>query len=414
MPDNRPTGAHRHKTMGYRLFKENYVKNVRVKPDVQIDSSKLFLVKSFVCASMKKQVYTVYVHLLQDDGKVFKAKCSCKAGAGGCCKHVAATLFQIQDFVELGLSIVPDDQSCTDVLQQWNVPKGHAATPDIVKFTDLTFEKFKCSSESTNRKRPVISASRDYCAVPTKDREITEERIKKLREDLKGSKTQLELLLSDSDCVPCTFFPSSINTKNNEEITIDPRKEVFDSLSTEVMWKCVDKSHHKFVTEILCVSKDDVRRIEKETMGQSTNRKWFNERRKRLTSSNFGAVIKRKIKNYPKTILKNVFAGQKASNPACTWGTENESITKKKYSEEFPSANVYGCGLMINPQWPWLACSPDGICLLNSDWYGIEVKCPFSKKDRTVREACLDKTFCMHIIDGKPTLKNPTTIITSA
>ena len=30
MPDNRPTGAHRHKKMGYRLFKENYVKNVRV------------------------------------------------------------------------------------------------------------------------------------------------------------------------------------------------------------------------------------------------------------------------------------------------------------------------------------------------------------------------------------------------
>ena len=72
---------------------------------------------------MKNQVYTVYVHLLQDEGKVLKANCSCNAGAGGCCKHIAATLFQIHDFVELGLSTVPDDKSCTDVLQQWNVPK---------------------------------------------------------------------------------------------------------------------------------------------------------------------------------------------------------------------------------------------------------------------------------------------------
>ena len=89
MPDHRPTSAHRHKKMGYRLFKENYVKNVCVKPNVQTHNSKLFLVKSLVSASMKKQSYSVCVHLSQADGKAVKAKCSCKAGAGGCCKHVA-------------------------------------------------------------------------------------------------------------------------------------------------------------------------------------------------------------------------------------------------------------------------------------------------------------------------------------
>ena len=51
MADNRPTGAHRHKKMGYRLCKENYVKNLRVKPNM-LAKSKLFLVKSHVCASM--------------------------------------------------------------------------------------------------------------------------------------------------------------------------------------------------------------------------------------------------------------------------------------------------------------------------------------------------------------------------
>ena len=74
MPDNRPTGAHRHKKMGYRLFKENYVKNLHVKPNVPA-KSKLFLVKSQVCASMKQQSYTVYVHLSQTNGKVVKARC---------------------------------------------------------------------------------------------------------------------------------------------------------------------------------------------------------------------------------------------------------------------------------------------------------------------------------------------------
>ena len=55
----------------------------------------------------------------------------------------------------------------------------------------------------------------------------------------------------------------------------------------KVLWKCIDKSHHNFVTEILCESKEDVRRIEKETTGQSTNKKWFNERKKKANIIQF-------------------------------------------------------------------------------------------------------------------------------
>jgi hypothetical protein len=408
MPDNRPTGAYRHKKMGYRLFKENYVNKFRVKPNIQSGKNKLFLVKSLVCASMKNQVYTVYVHLLQDEGNVLKANCSCKAGAGGCCKHVAATLFQIHDFVELGLSTVPDDKSCTDVLQQWNVPKNSNVS-DVLLFTDLTFEKSNYESDTTKkRKRPIVSASRDYCATPCTEREITVERIQELRKGLSGSNTQLEVLLNDSDCKPCTSFATSLATQREKELTVetvDPKQEVFDSLSEEVMWKCVDESHHKFVTDILCLSKEDARKIEKETMGQSTSKKWFIERKKRLTSSNFGSVIKRKMKIYPKTILKRVLGSQRASHPACLWGIENEPRAKEKYSDKNPNATLYDFGLVINPQWPWLACSPDGICLSDGKWHGIEVKCPFSKKDITVEEACFDKTFCLKLHGGKPTLK---------
>ena len=71
-----------------------------------------------------------------------------------CCKHVAATLLQIYDFVELGLSIVPDDKSCTDILQQWNVPKN-TATESPLLFTDLKFEKANFEKDNGNRKRSI-------------------------------------------------------------------------------------------------------------------------------------------------------------------------------------------------------------------------------------------------------------------
>jgi hypothetical protein len=127
------------------------------------------------------------------------------------------------------------------------------------------------------------------------------------------------------------------------------------------------------------VSKEEVKIIEKETMGQSSSKKWFIERQKRLTSSNFGFVIKRRMHIYPKSILKKVLGHERLSTPACHWGLENEQVAKEKYNEKLPNAKLYDCGLIINAQWPWLACSPDGLSLLNGEWYAIERNAHFQR-----------------------------------
>ena len=61
----------------------------------------------------------------------------------------------------------------------------------------------------------------------------------------------------------------------------------------------------------------------------------------------------------------------------------------------FPLSVIKKCGFIINPQWPWLGCSPDGIVFKNEMAVGcIEVKCPYSKKNMTTKEAAdSDKTF---------------------
>ena len=137
--DDTPKGAIKHKIMGYQLFKENYVKKVRVKPRVMVERLS-FLVKCSVVASMKKTNYTVYVHLCQISGDIFYAKCNCKLGAGGCCKHVAAVLYQLVDYRQLNVQSVPEDKTCTDLLQQWHVP-GEGGNVEPIKFLALTFEK---------------------------------------------------------------------------------------------------------------------------------------------------------------------------------------------------------------------------------------------------------------------------------
>ena len=122
-----PAEAFKHKK-GHKLFKAGYRRQFRVKPNVKKGGEAVyFVVRCNVNAEMKKKQYTVYVHLIQTTGNVDYAKCQCPAGAGGRCKHVAATLFQLLDFIELGLSDIPNEKTCTEEIQKWHIPRKDKA-----------------------------------------------------------------------------------------------------------------------------------------------------------------------------------------------------------------------------------------------------------------------------------------------
>ena len=87
---------------------------------------------------MKNICYEVYVHLCQDTGKVLYGKCSCKAGACGRCKHCAALLYQLCEYIQLDLKCVPDDKTCTDILQKWHVP-SESGNNGAILFSEQTF-----------------------------------------------------------------------------------------------------------------------------------------------------------------------------------------------------------------------------------------------------------------------------------
>ena len=79
-------------------------------------------------------MYNVWVCLQKDYGWVLTAKCSCIAGLGSACSHLAALLFKIESACHLKLT---EGISPTSVLFEWNKSKK-SVQPAIIKLINFS------------------------------------------------------------------------------------------------------------------------------------------------------------------------------------------------------------------------------------------------------------------------------------
>ena len=116
---------------------------------------------------------------------------------------------------------------------------------------------------------------------------------------------------------------------------------------------------------VWCVTDEKLREIERNTRGQATCERWYEERRKRSTASNIGTVLKRRKSIYPKSLLKTLeVSSNKGCPKACKLSKDNEVEAIQKYMEgkqkQGSSVGVCAaCGFIVNPNFPWLGASPD-------------------------------------------------------
>lgn len=81
--------------------------------------------------------------------------------------------------------------------------------------------------------------------------------------------------------------------------------------------------------------------------------------------------------------------------PSLKWGREHESDAFTEYVESCSSAEqetVKKAGFYIGEP-SFLGASPDGIVELVEGLKIIEIKCPYSVRDMTIEEACLENGF---------------------
>ena len=131
-----------------------------------------------VLPSMKKCDPHRTMACLRPDGMVKAAICTCTAGLAGCCNHVAALLYALEEFVRFGLKS-EDLMSPISRLCQWNRPRSRKVVPQRV--ADIQLRK-----ASFGTKHPSLRRAENNVIPPNK-RILDPAEVKKFASDLEAA-----------------------------------------------------------------------------------------------------------------------------------------------------------------------------------------------------------------------------------
>ena len=152
----------------------------------------------------------------------------------------------------------------------------------------------------------------------------------------------------------------------------------------------IQKLGEEFVTALKRTA-DEKTAIEEKTPLQGNAVRWHEERFCRLTASNFGNVVLRRS-GFDKLAQDILFTKVSSGVPSIKWGHDHEPIAFQKYEKllsDHSNLKLKKSGILIGEQ-PYLGASPDGVL---EDAEGnlsgiVEIKCPYSAANLTVKEAC--------------------------
>jgi hypothetical protein len=132
---------------------------------------------------------------------------TCTAGIGGQCKHVVALLFQVIEYKQLDMTEIPDKPTCTQLLQQWHVPRKYESDKPVLyenmAFKKATYEKYVVGKRRKNEQQ----APNIHDPITHFVQKSTKPEVQKLANVLIDidEKSYLGNLLMSNDCEPYPF-----------------------------------------------------------------------------------------------------------------------------------------------------------------------------------------------------------------
>ena len=152
----------------------------------------------------------------------------------------------------------------------------------------------------------------------------------------------------------------------------------------------------------------DICRILEATDGQCNNKLWHSIRKGMLTASNFGKashyidIDKDPPSSFVKSIMGKSRIDEQHLPQPLKWGRRKEPVARLLYKRLFKrnhiSLQVKEQGILLSEINPCIGCSVDGIvtcrCRPKHPDRIIEIKCPYSSRDKMPKEAAIERKIC--------------------
>ena len=437
----------------YRFFKDGHVQDIRYHP--MPHHQNYIGVRSNVLPSMKKdRVYNTAIILDEITARVANAHCTCTAGLSGCCNHVTATLYCLEEYIHAGLH--KDEQiGCTDRLQTWNKPRKRSV--EARSTDEVMMNKMEYGIE----KRPKIHRVNSWDCHPVSRRIVDPNKGRNLRRHLalleqhkietmdkavlsatneaeKKKANQTRSLISrygtscflqllDDEASPAENRLEMLKMERLERAAakkkflevISTMQQLFhhdhsygcltttvESCGSKKDVPCTQQQHliNKLYQNHVCLSSQAYAKLEASTRAQSHSERWHHERKLRITASIMKEVCHRKATTTCEAFVRKKLAPKSIDTPAVCYGKHHEAIAIKAYvdyqNKEGIAVQVNSCGLSVDPTMPWLAASPDAFVVDPTQEHQmmgcLEVKCPYVCERRKFSAACKDVPgFCL-------------------
>ena len=122
----------------------------------------------------------------------------------------------------------------------------------------------------------------------------------------------------------------------------------------------------------------------------------------RITASKMKAVCHTNPANPAQGLIKQVCYPQtyNFTSKQTSWGCTHEKAARDRYEkrmkETHTTFSITDSGFVINPEWPFIGATPDGMVSCDCCGKGVmEIKCPYCHKGQSIEVSTQDMKFCI-------------------
>ena len=367
----------------YNYYASGWVDNVKVFTIPSCPGT--YLITARVKHSQKLSATPVKPWVaVEQQGMVVCAHCTCMAGLGEACSHIAALLFTVEANTQVKKRTAYTSLPCS-----W-LPPTFRSVP-YAQLADIDF-----STPHQKRTKNDINSSTCSKAANVSTLTPSPEELLSLYADL--SKTGKPVLLSLMPEFCESHVPLCMRGIIPRPLTDLFNKSYLDLSYPDLLNKCEE------VYSSYSISPEQAKSIEEETREQSKSKLWFQQRSGRVTASKLKLAVHTDITQPSQSLIKSICypENNQFKSQATSWGCEHETIALKEYKLKQNKNHTDLClskgGFCVHHMYPFMGASPDSLVNCRCCGNGVvEVKCPYSCRDQSLLSKSNNSRFFLKV-----------------